>query len=322
VILDDRMDNGDLIILDGATGSEIRNFGAVLSPVVWCGAANLQYPDAVQDVHEAYIEAGADVVTTNTFATCRHVLDAVGLASRAVEVTKRGVELAFKARDAAADDRDVAVAGSLSSMTAWIPGTIKSDPQFLPSSRQQWADNLFEQAQALCDAGVDFLILEMMTNADFDVTVAEAARATGLPVWCGLSASFAPDRRVVAWDAVTEHPEETLDDGSEFVEFADVVDAFVEFEPQVMGVMHSTLAVTAPALDRLRSTWKGPLMAYPETIGTDEKGDRNGVSAPPKQFAEQCAQLVSGGVQVVGGCCGTTIAHLRQLARTLEREPG
>ena len=46
MILDDRMDNGDLIILDGATGSEIRNFGAVLSPVVWCGAANLQYPDA------------------------------------------------------------------------------------------------------------------------------------------------------------------------------------------------------------------------------------------------------------------------------------
>ena len=321
MILDDKLNNGDLIILDGATGSELRNFGAELDPVVWCGAANLDYPDAVTGVHEAYIRAGADIITTNTFATCRHVLDGAGLGAQTIEINRRAAELAHQARDNAADGRTVAIAGSLSTMNAWVPGTITADPRYVPRDTQALTDNFSEQAQALQDAGVDFLILEMMANRESDLMLAHAAFETGLPVWVGLSASFSADRSLVPWSPRVEHPQETGGAQGPIDDLSAVMKAFADTHPQVMGIMHSTLPVTPPALAMLSEHWSGPVMAYPETIGTDAKGKRTGVSCTPDDFAERCAAMVTDGVQIIGGCCGTTIAHLKALAATLERSP-
>ncbi len=320
MILDHRLDSGDLIILDGATGSELRNFGATLDPIVWCGAANLHYPEAVRNVHEAYIKAGADIITTNTFATCRHVLDGADLGARTVEVNQRAVGLAMQARDRAGNGRDIAIAGSLSTMKAWLPGTITADPRYLPSGREALAANYHEQARTLCEAGVDLLVLEMMSDLE-SLMLAEAAQATGLPVWVGLSASTAPDGNVIAWHRAIEHPEESGDSAaSPYVDFDELVGAYVDIAPQVMGVMHSTIASTYPALAQLRARWQGPTMAYPETIGTNASGKRKGTSCTPDDFARHGVQMVEEGVQIIGGCCGTTIAHLQALTHRLDRQ--
>ena len=323
MILDDRLNQGDLIILDGATGSELKNFGAVLDPVVWCGSVNLAYPEAVQAVHEAYIRAGADVITTNTYATCRHVLDGAGLGEQTVEINRRAVELAMRARDTAADGREIAIAGSLSSMRAWIPGTLTHDPRYIPENRDELLENLTEQAETLKDDGVDFLILEMMRETDMDSLVAQAAKETGLRVWTGLSASSTPDNQIVGWAKTIEYPAtNSQNDEIKFVNYADLIDRFMSFEPQVMGVMHSTLPTTSPALSLLGERWTGPMMAYPETIGEHSDGRREGIACNPEEFATQCAKLVSNGIQIIGGCCGTTIAHLRALSEKLDRLPG
>ena len=317
MLLDDKLASGEIIILDGATGSEIVNFGAELNPVIWCGTANLEFPDAVRSVHEAYIEAGVDIITTNTFATCRHVLDGVGLGSRTVEVNQRVVELAQQARTNQAADRPVAIAGSISTDFAWIPGTIAPDERYVPDVAQIEA-NYVELAETLAGAGVDFLIMEMMSDLDLAPIATEAALSTGLPVWVGLSCSQTGDGDIIGWHAPTEHPREaSSNDRRSILPFEDLVDEFVDMQPQVMGVMHSQIEAIHPGVDLLKSRWTGPVMAYPETLGLDPEGNRTGVSTSPEDFAEHCRRLTENDVQVIGGCCGTTVEHIAQMTKRL-----
>lgn len=133
MILDDKLAAGEVIVLDGAIGSEVERLGARLDAAAWCGMANLTHPDTVRRVHEAYLAAGADVITANTFATCRHVLEGAGHGDETAAITRRAVELAREAQRRVAPERPVALAGSMSNTTAWVPGTVIPDPAFLPS---------------------------------------------------------------------------------------------------------------------------------------------------------------------------------------------
>jgi len=104
MILDNKLGKGEVIVLDGAIGSEIARLGGVMDAAAWCGVANKTHPEVVRRVHEEYIRAGADVVTANTFATCRHVLAGAGLADETVSITARAVELAREAVNEVAPD--------------------------------------------------------------------------------------------------------------------------------------------------------------------------------------------------------------------------
>src|SRR5262249_21051043 len=140
--LNQRLARGDVVILDGATGTELERRGVPMDGQAWSGTANLTHPDVVRGVHEDYIRAGADVVITNTFATARCNLEAAGLGERVAEVNRRAVELAREARDRAASGRDVWVAGSMSTMA---PG---SEPARRPSIGRL-SEMLREQAEIL-----------------------------------------------------------------------------------------------------------------------------------------------------------------------------
>ena len=321
MILDDKLDAGELIILDGATGSEIPSFGGALDKVAWCGAANKFYPNAVRQVHEAYLRAGVDIITTNTFSTCRHVLDGVGLGDETVAINTRAVELARQARDTVSPARPVAIAGSMSTAFAWETGKLSPDPKYFLSA-QQCADNYREVAQTLKSAGVDFLILEMVADLTFGPMLAEAALEPGLPVWCGMSCTAKPDGSLSGWDLTTEHPE-VAGEVSRYTPpapFDALVDKFIAKQPRVLGIMHSQVNATHRAVDRLKDKWRGPLMAYPETI-TREDATRPGTLANPEEFARACVQLVDNGVQIIGGCCGTSIAHIRAMIEALPTKP-
>ena len=91
--LEDRLRNNEIVILDGAIGSEIERLGAKMDNAAWCGVANKTHPDTVRKVHAEYVRAGADVITANTFGTCRHVLAGAGLADEAAEITARALSL-------------------------------------------------------------------------------------------------------------------------------------------------------------------------------------------------------------------------------------
>ena len=323
MILDDKLDAGDVIVLDGAIGSEIDRLGGKMDAAAWCGVANVTHPDTVQRVHESYLEAGADVITANTFATCRHVLEGAGYGAQTAAINRRAVQLAQHARDRVAPDRPVAIAGSMSNNVAWLPGTVVPDPDYLPSPEQESA-NYREMAETLADAGCDLLIMEMLQDVEHARRVTEAAVATGLPVWAGISTSRGADGEMTGWNQGEEEEDHRLPDDYEHQTpepLTTIIDAICALGPTAVGIMHSSLPCTTPGLEIVFERWGGPVMAYPEATGIDPVS-RVARGVDPVDFAEHCRSWVEGGVQIIGGCCGTTIHHIRAMVDRLPDRPG
>ena len=323
MILDRKLAAGDIIVLDGATGTEVARLGGEMNAAAWCAVANLTHPDTVRSVHESYLEAGADVIITNTFATCRHVLEGAGLGDETVAINRRAVELAREARDRVAPGRPVAVAGSMSNTVAWLPGTVAPDPVYLPSPEQEVA-NYREMAETLAEAGCDLLVMEMMLDVERATRATAAALATGLPVWVGISTSRGPGGRMVGWDTAREEegrlPEGYRPPARESLET--IVDALTSLGPQVTGIMHSSVESTTPGLEVLFARWSGPVMAYPEATHPDSVSPLARIPVEPEEFASHCRAWVESGVQIIGGCCGTTIRHIRAMVDRLPDRPG
>ena len=323
MILDEKLAAGDVIVLDGATGTEIARLGGEMNAAAWCAVANRTHPDTVRRVHESYLDAGADVIITNTFATCRHVLDGAGLGEETVAINRRAVELAREARDRVAPDRPVAIGGSMSNTVAWVPGTVGPDPAYLPSPERE-AANYREMAETLAEAGCDLLVMEMMMDVERATRVTQEALATGLPVWVGISTSRGPDGTMVGWDIEREE-EGRLPEGCEPPErepLETIIDALTSLGPRVAGIMHSSLGATTPGLEVLFERWRGPVMAYPEATRPDSASHSARVLVEPDDFASHCRDWVEGGVQIIGGCCGTTIRHIRAMVDRMPERPG
>ena len=316
MILDNKLKNKEIIVLDGATGSEIARLGAGMNSSAWCGVANKTHPGIVREVHEEYVRAGADIVTANTFSTSRHILASAGLADETVSINARAVELAREAVDSVSPERPIAVAGSMSNMRAWIPGTVSPDPRFLPTPEEE-SNNYQEVAQTLAESGVDLILMEMMTDIDRSSMAISAAVETGLPVWIGNSCTLRDDGSASVWNQHSEEPQRLSPDHikSEDKSYETLIESMLSFQPQVMGVMHSTIETTNAGLQTLFEHWQGPGMAYPETYSEVEKGIIDQVE--PAIFAEHCRDWVEIGVQIIGGCCGTTIEHIRSMVNEL-----
>ena len=323
MILDGKLAAGDVIVLDGSTGTEIKRLGGEMNAAAWCAAANRTHPDIVRRVHESYLEAGADVIVTNTFATCRHVLEGAGLGDETVAINRRAVELAREARDRVAPGRPVAIAGSMSNTVAWLPGTVGPDPAYLPSPERE-AANYREMADTLAEAGCDLLVMEMMMDVERATRVTEAALATGLPVWVGISTSRGPGGGMIGWDIASEEegrlPEGYKPPGHERLET--IIDALASLGPRVTGIMHSSPGATTAGLEVLFRRWSGPVMAYPEATRPDSASHAARLPVEPEDFASHCRGWVEGGVQIIGGCCGTTIRHIRAMVDRLPERPG
>ena len=332
MILDKKIAHGDVIVLDGATGTEIERLGGKMDAAAWCAVANMNSPEKVQQVHESYLRAGVDVITTNTFATCRHVLAGAGLDNDTVAINQQAVALARKARDAVAPSRPVAIAGSMSNTVAWQPGFISPDPRFIPTERQEIA-NYREMANTLADAGVDFLILEMMLDIEHASRALEAAVGTGLPVWVGISCSLENDGAVVGWDLATQG-RITADHVPPLpLPLDEIIDALQKIGGDVFGIMHSTVGATTPGLQVLCERWPGPVMAYPETIQSTQlpadQTDGFPISSvfdvgngSPDIFAEACRGWVNQGVQIIGGGSGATIELMQGMIARLPAQVG
>ena len=322
MILSEKLDSGDLILLDGGIGSEIERLGGEMHINAWCGVANKTHPDTVRNVHESYLKAGSDVITANTFATCRHVLEAAGCGDETVAINRRAVELAREALNIVAPDKPVAIAGSISNHIAWVAGTVAGDPDTRPSPERE-AENYREWVDILAEAGCDLLILEMMQDLNHSTRLIEAAKRTGLPLWVGISASRGPNDQLIGWHMASEESYRIPDDFPQNLTdpLEEIIDTLTAYGPDVVGIMHSSFYSTTPALEMLFDRWAGPVMAYPEANGWDAVASAP-MSVTPEDFAEYCHQWVEKGVQIVGGCCGTTIHHIRAMVDQLPNRPG
>jgi S-methylmethionine-dependent homocysteine/selenocysteine methylase len=283
---------GEVVVLDGGTGTELEARGARMDGAAWCGLANLEVPALVREVHEDYIRAGADVIIANTFATNRPVLAAAGHGDRVEEANRVAVAAALDARDRVAE-RPVAVAGSMSDWWALVEDeTSRDDRRVLDVYREQGA--------LLAEAGAELIVLEM-----FDVrwtAALEAARETGLPVWAGIWARVEPDGALLAPTA--DRPLE--DDLPELM--GDGVSAVL--------VMHSPLEAVDPALAAIARHWDGPRGAYPHA-GHFEQPHWIFKEVAPDAMAGEAETWVRDGARIVGGCCGTRPDHIRAISDRL-----
>ncbi len=302
-----RLAAGGIAILDGGTGTELERRDVPMNSDAWCALATEVDPDAVRQVHEDYIAAGADVITANTYASSRNMLGPAGMGDKVEPLNRRAVEIAREARDRAAGDREVVVAASMSHMMPMVPGEARNDPDALPSSEQLQA-NARELAGVIKDAGADLIIMEMMSRPSQMKPLIEAAHETGLPVWVGMSARQEDDGRIVsfAWE---NYP------------FDEVVDAAIQAGGgAVMGPMHTNVHVIGPALDILRKHWSGPMMAYPDSGYFEMPQWQFKDIIPPADLVEQAAGWIAQGATAIGGCCGIGVEHIRLLNASLREE--
>ena len=284
---------GGTLVLDGGTGTELRRRGMTLGDATWSALASLTHYELLRTIHADYIAAGADVITTNTFATTRFVLAAAGYGDEFVSINARAVAAAREARDAAG--RDVAIAGSISCLPP------RFDAHAYPNQAAE-SGAYFELAETLAEAGVDLLLLEMMQETRHAPVACAAARAVGLPVWLGVSCRRGAANVLVGFDFP-------------LVPLAACLDALLPLGAAAVNVMHSPVDATESALRAIAARWRGPFGAYPEIA---ESGDM-----APAAFAAQAREWIASGAQIVGGCCGTTPQHIRALAAlrtTMEAE--
>ncbi len=303
--LTERLQNSEILLLDGGVSTEIRRRGVALDKNVWSGLATKTHPDQVREVHEDYIRAGAQVITANTYSTARHVLESVNLGHEAKILNFKSVQLAQQARDAVAQG-EVYIAGSMSSMP---PLTSHLEV----ATGDHVAGSYRELAEILAQAGVDVIIAEMMRDIENASIVIEAAVSTGLPVWIGFSAMLADngtDVRSLRW--------KNRDDTTSAHDFGEMLDALKPLGGQAAGIMHTRVEDTRPALSVLREHWPGPLMAYAETGKLILPDWRYEAVSPPDQYAREVEAWVRDyGVQIVGGCCGTGPEHIRALRQMI-----
>ena len=332
--LKSRMDDGEVIILDGAIGTELQAMGVPMHPASWCGPGNYTHPATVRQMHERYIRAGADIITTNTFNTVRPALEASGYGEMVREINTRAVDAALEARDRAAGDGPVYIAGAIAcrmpirdrSTGTLVGGTGYGYGASISTEElRTYAD---EQAEVLAESGVDFFLIEnMWADNESRVVLTEAAKATGLPVWVAFTASMAPDGQTVRL---------SMGDDRDYVggtrmpmwasnwrtvdydmTLAEGIGEIALLKPDVVGVFHARIDVTTAAIQVILDQWSGPIVAYPDAGRDDyletwrDSGVANEESA--EELTREAASWVGMGAQVIGTCCGFGVDYIKSL---------
>jgi len=275
---------------DGAMGTILQDKG--LLPAGHCpDLLNLSAPDAVQEVHEQYLAAGANLIQTNTFGANRVKLAAYGAAELVREINQRGADLARRAAKSAC-----LVAGNIG------PTGQLLEP-FGPLSLAAAADIFYEQAQALVAAGADLFLIETMSDLHEAKAAVMGARAASskLPIIC--SVTYTEDLRTL-----TGADPETVITVLEALG-VDVVGSNCGFGPDLM----------AEILARQWAISDLPLLAQPNAGLPRWQDGRTVYSLGPEEFAAYASELVAAGANIIGGCCGTTPAHIRLLAEQAQR---
>lgn len=292
--LQKRLRQGELIIMDGGTGTELEKRGVPMEEKGWSASSTITQPEILRQIHEEYIRAGADIIITNTFSTSRHVLDSCNLADKFELINATAARIAVEARDNAAD-RPIYIAGSISTTTF-------GEEQPTPAVA---LTNFNDQANILADNGVDFFVLEMMRDIEYTNIAHQAAKQTGLPVWTGYSTNVDAEGKVQL----------TYTQGT--ISFADALQTLSAKETPLVSVMHTLTEDIQPSLSVLKEKWSGPIGVYAHSGEFIMPNWQFIDIISPEAYASEAQKWVAQGVKVIGGCCGIGPKHIQVLREIL-----
>ncbi len=314
------------LVFDGGFGSQLFARGIELTN---SALANELHPEAVRAVHAEYIAAGADIIETNTFvASPLHLRMADRDEAEAEKLARLG---ARHARQAAEESgRRVYVAGAIGPS----PGAIEADGGTDFGIADQAVREAHQRVmEALAGEGVDFFCIETMFSAKEAAMAVDVARRLGLPVAVNLTYKYTKDRRTGAAVYRTDWGHSAADlleilAGGEFSGGENLLDWV-----QILGVNcgaeaqrpeHTGMPYAINGIRQLRQALaerglSRRLMAYPNAglPRLDRQTGRTCYSQTPEEMAACIPALVSEGAHLVGGCCGTTPAHIRAFRAAL-----
>ncbi|MGC1483660.1 MAG: bifunctional homocysteine S-methyltransferase/methylenetetrahydrofolate reductase [Candidatus Acidiferrum sp.] len=278
-----------ILIADGAMGSMLHE---AVGTQRCFDELNATEPEAVFRVHQAYIEAGAQIIETNTFGANRFKLAPLGLADEVQRLNSRGVKIAREARESAS--REVLIAGSIGPLGLGVQSRHPEPGEIL--------DVFQEQALALEERGVDFYILETFSYIEEILLAVDAIRSfSGLPIVAQLTYS---------------------EEGTTYGDLrpADAAAQLKAKNVQVIGA-NCTLGPQAllPILQELTEIDDLRVSGMPNAGLPKREGDRIVYpKSSPEYFALFAREAAALGVRILGGCCGTTPAHIRAMAEAVK----
>ncbi|NIM92922.1 MAG: bifunctional homocysteine S-methyltransferase/methylenetetrahydrofolate reductase [Anaerolineales bacterium] len=285
------LERGDVVLADGAMGTVLHASGLSLDTCF--DETNITDPVRVAEVHQAYVDAGAQIIETNTFGANRYKLAAYGLEERLDEINAEAVAIAKAA--IAQSEREVLVAGSIGPLGVRIApyGRIKLEQAFVAYR---------EQAAALVDSGVDLLILETQYDlAEIQEAIRAVRSVTDLPIIATMT--FTRDDRTL----LGEGPEQVA--RSLVLSGADVIGANCSGGPsQLMRVLWRMRQAEPEAWYSIM-----PNAGWPERVS-----GRILYPANAAYFGDFAQALAGAGASIVGGCCGTTPEHIAAMRAALD----
>ena len=297
-LIKQRLENNDTIILDGAIGAELEKNGAKMHKDLWCGTCSIESPDLVKKVHEEYILAGADIITTNTYATTPIAMKQYGFKDQINKFNIRSVQLAKEA--VKNSNKDVAIAGSVSTFgSLYKYGLEAMKPGFK------------EQLKILSSEGVDLIILEAMSSqADIVETIIECSLESKLPVWLSISCVIddKTNKLMLGYN-------DTVDsDTNVYEDFETSINSFSKIHDGPILIAHSDIKVTGQAVKIAKKKFNGVLGAYPNR-GHYEKPHWKFIdNITPSEYLENARSWVKNGAQIIGGCCGVGVEEIKAIS--------
>jgi homocysteine S-methyltransferase len=280
--LRDYLTDGRVHVLDGAMGTVLYARGVFVN--VCYDELSVTQPELVRDVHESYVRAGAEIIETNTFGANPVKLSSYGLDERTEELNRAAVDLARQAASGTA-----LVVGAIG------PLGIRIEP-WGPTAREEAEEFFARQVTGLSDGGVDGFILE--TFADLDEVQAAYRAVRRLS-----------DRPVIVQMTVGE--DGTTAYGTPIETIAQTLNGI---EPDAVGLNCSVgPAAMLDALERLADHTELPISAQPNAGLPRAVDGRKIYLASPEYMAQYARRLIDAGARFIGGCCGTTPDHVKQI---------
>jgi methionine synthase / methylenetetrahydrofolate reductase(NADPH) len=288
------LEAGSPILGDGAMGTVLNARGIGFEQCF--DELNLTNPALVAGIHRSYIEAGSQVIQTNTFGANRYKLAAHGLAHQVIEINRAGVELAH--RSVLAAFKNVLVAGDVGPLGVRLAPFGRIQPE---QARQVFK----EQIAALWEAGVDLLIVETMSDVHETKQAILAARdVCDLPVVASMT--FTRDDRTLLGDNPSRVAAELFDSG------VDLIGINCSGGPaQILRILRQMKLAIPNARYSVM-----PNAGWPEQVG-----GRVMYPAHPEYFGEYAVAFCEAGVSLIGGCCGTTPDHIAAMRSSLDKIP-
>ena len=276
------------LISDGAWGTQLQSLG--LSPGDCPDSWNLSFPEKVELVARSYVEAGSQIILTNTFRSNRITLTEYGLAEKTAEVNRRGVEISRKA----------------AAKKAYVFASIGPSGRMLLTgevNEESLLNAFSEQSETLATGGADALLIETLSDLNEALIALKAAKTTGLPVVVSMVFDSGKNKEFTMMGETPERIAKVLEEAG-----ADAIGA--NCGQGIEGFVS--------ICSRLKNSSKLPIWIKPNAGLPEFVNGKTVYRSTPGQFVQHIPGMIKAGADFIGGCCGTSPEFIREMVKVLK----